>query len=105
MSNSTESAERGEWSPTVLQLRNLYHKYTKMKSDPLAEDSLEMWVFGWAIKQLKRQAAIRDSNLDGYIHLQEQLNVLRSEYEALARRYKALRDSNAKMIEDFSNII
>jgi hypothetical protein len=47
--------EAGEWQPTMLQLRNLYHRHHKMKADPLAEDTLEMWVFSWARKQLAKR--------------------------------------------------
>lgn len=49
------SEEAGEWKPTILQLRNLIHRHNQMKRDPLAESSLEIWVFCWAIKQLQKR--------------------------------------------------
>lgn len=35
-------------------MRPISSRHTKLKADPLAEDTLEMWVFGWAIKQLRK---------------------------------------------------
>lgn len=55
------SEEAGEWKPTILQLRNLIHRHNQMKRDPLAESSLEIWVFSWALKQLQKRPTKRES--------------------------------------------